>query len=71
MNHLLSKVPCQELLKSVSASEIIEANNLLRVFLHDEHTPPGWTAWNIATAYILGVRQGIHQERMRRRASTL
>lgn len=69
MEHLLEQISHHKLLKGAYFNEVVKARELLSDCVEEQLklrcTTPSWVA---ATAYVLGVRQGIHQERARRKA---
>jgi len=68
MKHLLETIPHDKLMKGVLLGEFLECGCALKEFLADEHqqaiASPAFVA---AEAYALGIREGVHRERARRK----
>ena len=69
MNHLaslLEKVPYKHLLKGVAFEELLETTSFLKgIDKEFEKSPVA-----CALAYLVGIRQGVHNERERRRVAS-
>jgi len=68
MKHLLETIPHDKLMKGVLLSEFMECGCALKEFLAAEHQQAiASPVFFAAEAYVLGIRQGVHQERARRK----
>jgi len=66
MEHLIEKVSHNRLLKGVMYDELMECARAFKEYLEDEKRQKvSSTKLIAATAYALGIREGVHRERAR------